>query len=198
MATKQTTCQIRVRWGPDDVPVQPATQRLKDIEASPDMTDELRQRWAAEVVNSFLLSPNPTKDIRPWDFLLKQDGSVEALSSEKGGRGPYPSRFRIPPDTIVGLDEEERVQRAEKFALGSLIYEVMTAKEPFEELSDDEVQRNFSRGIFPDDVFEMPMGPFILGCWSLEFEKELLKRRKLIHPRRADDFSKTFPSPRRG
>ena len=54
----------------------------------------------------------------------------------------------------------------------------MTAKEPFEELSDDEVQENYSRGIFPDDVFSMAMGPYILGCWSLEFEKEMEKLSK--------------------
>lgn len=179
MGTKPTTCRIRVKWGRRDGPSEPAIQSLKDIKASPDMTDQLRQQWAAELVKSFIQSPNPAAAIRPWDFLLKQDGSVEVLpSSEKGGRGAYPSRFRIPPDTVLGLDEGERVERAEKFALGGLLYEVMTATQPFEELGDGQVQHNYCRGIFPDDVFSMPMGPFILACWSLEFEKEMEKLRE--------------------
>ena len=70
------------------------------------------------------------------------------------------------------------VKRAERFALGSLLYEVMTTKEPFEELRDDEVQDHYARGIFPDDVFSMAMGPYILGCWCREFEKEMKKLRK--------------------
>lgn len=56
----------------------------------------------------------------------------------------------------------------------------MTATQPFEELSDGQVQHNYCRGIFPDDVFSMPMGPFILACWSLEFWKEMEKLRKFI------------------
>ncbi len=78
------------------------------------------------------------------------------------------------------------MKRAERFALGSLLYEVMTANEPFEKVSDDEVQDHYGRGIFPDDVFSMAMGPYILGCWSLEFEREMEKLREL--------FSVGYPS----
>ncbi len=153
-------------------------RNLRDIKESPNLTETLRQRWAEEVVKIFTSSPNPTSTIRPWDILLHQDGSVKALSPEKEGRSLYPSRFCIPPGNILGLDETEKVKRAEKFALGSLFYEVMTANEPFEELSDDEVQDHYGRGIFPDDVFTMAMGPYILGCWSLEFEREMEKLRE--------------------
>lgn len=87
MGTKLTTCRVRVKWGRGDAPGEPVIQSLKDIKASPDMTDQLRQQWAAELVKSFIQSPDPAAAIRPWDFLLKQDGSVEVLpSSEKGGR----------------------------------------------------------------------------------------------------------------
>ena len=175
-----TTCPIRVSCPGDVVPDQHAMRSLRDIKESPKMTDKLRQRWVEEIVKIFSSSPNPISTIRPWDILLHQDGSVEALSSEKEGRSFYPSRFRIPPLTVLGLDEGEKVKRAERFALGSLLYELMTANEPFQELSDDEVQDHYGRGIFPDDVFAMAMGPYILGCWSLEFEKEMEKIRELF------------------
>lgn len=173
MDPEPTTCRIRVRWGSGDVPHVHAIRSLADIKDLPDMTKELQQRWAEEIVRLFLSNPGPIAAIRPWDILLHQHGSVVALLSEKGGRSFYPSRFRIPPHNVLGLDKGERVTRAERFALGTLLYEVMTAKEPFEELSEEEVQDHYRRGIFPDDVFSMAMGPYILGCWSLEFEKEM-------------------------
>lgn len=172
LTTRLQTCRIRVKWSRGDVPDEHAIRSLRDIKGLPDMTEILRQQWAKGIVELFL-SPNPFATIRPWDILLLQDGSVDALSLENGGRRFYPSRFRIPLKTVFGLDEAEKVKRAERFALGSLLYEVMTASEPFEELSDDDVRDHFRHGNFPDDVFSMAMGPYILSCWSLEFEKEM-------------------------
>ena len=178
MDREPTICRIRVRWPRGAVPGEYVIRRLRDIKGLPNVTEILRQRWAEEIVKSFSSSPNLGSNIRPWDILLHQDGSVEASSLEKEGRSFYPSRFRIPPRNVLGLDERERVKRAEKFALGSLLYEIMTANKPFEELSDDEVQDHYSHGIFPDDVFSMAMGPYILGCWSLEFEKKMERLRE--------------------
>ena len=178
MDLELATCRVRVKWQRAETPTESAIQSLKDIKESPDMKDDLRQKWFAEIVKSFSSSPSPGTTIRPWDILLHQDGSVENLSSEKGGRGFYPSSFRIPPRSLLGLDEADKVKRAERFALGSLLYEVMTASEPFQGRSEDEVQDLYSRGTFPDDVFSMSMGPYILAYWSLEFEKEMEKLRK--------------------
>ena len=178
MHPQLTTCRIQVKWQRADDPDEHAIQNLRDIKESPGMTEKLRQQWLEGIVKSFSSSPSSGATIRPWDILLHQDGSVETLSSEKGGANLYPSRFSIPPYSIRGLDEAEKVKRAERFAQGSLLYQVMTAHEPFEELSDGEVRANYSHGIFPDDVFSMAMGPYILGCWSLEFEKEMERLRK--------------------
>ena len=177
MDHESTTCQIRVLWPSDDDPSEHSVRNLKDIKNSPAMTEVLRQQWTQEILKSFS-SPNADKTIRPWDILLYRDGTIELLFSEKGSRNSYASHHRIPAHQIVGLDDEEKVQRAEMFALGSLVYEVMTASRPFEELSEDEVQDRYNRGTFPDDVFSMAMGPLILGCWSLEFDKEMRKRCK--------------------
>ena len=177
MDHESTICRIRVLWPSRYGHSENAIRTLKDVKNSPDMTEVLRQQWTEEILKSSS-SPNLDKTIRPWDILFHQDGSIDILSSEKGGRNTYVPRYRIPAHTIIGLDEEEKIKRTERFALGSLIYEVMTASQPFEELSEDEVQDHYSRGTFPDDVFSMAMGPYILGCWSLEFEKEMEKRCK--------------------
>lgn len=172
MDREPTKCRIQVKWPRSDG-LEDAIQSLKDIKGLPNMTEKLRFQWTEGIVKLFSSGPKQVAIIRPWDILLHRDGSVQTLSSEKGDRGPYPSRFRIPPQNIFGLDEGEKVKHAEKFALGSLLYEVMTATKPFEELSDDEVQDHYSRGIFPEDVFSMAIGPYILGCWSPEFKKEM-------------------------
>ena len=181
MDSAPTTCRIRVKWQPSEASDEQTTQSLKEIKSSPKVTDQLRQQWISSLVTSFSATPTSATTLRSWDILLHDDGSAETLSSEKDNPAPnlYPSRFRIPPATIQGLDEVDKVKRAERFALGSLLYEIVTAKEPFEQLRDEEVQDRYGRGEFPDDVFAMAMGPFILGCWSLEFEKEMEKVRKL-------------------
>lgn len=178
MDTELTTCRIQVKWQSGEAPEEYSIQSLKDTKGLPDVTEKLRQQWIEGIVNSFSSGPSSVANIRPWDILLHQDGSVELLSSEKGGRSFYPSRFRIPACNVRGLDDAEKVKRAEKFALGSLLYQVVTTNQPFDELSDDEVQDHYSRGDFPDDVFSLAMGPYILGCWSLEFEKEMERLRK--------------------
>ena len=184
MDSAPATCRIRVKWPRSEASGgEPVTQSLQDIKSSPKLTDELRQKWIFNLIKSFSSTPTSATTIRPWDILLHDDGSVETPSSEKEkpSSSLYPSRFRIPPATIHGLDEAEKVKRAERFALGSLLYEIITANEPFEQLCDDEeVQDRYARGEVPDDVFAMAMGPYILGCWSLEFEKEMEKLRKSI------------------
>ena len=181
MSCEDKTCRIRVKWPRHKVPVRYDIRRLREIKGTPQLTKELRGKWAEGIKKLFSTDPNaPTSaTIRPWDILLYDDGSVGTLTSEKGGRGgSYPSRLRIPPQTVLGLDDGERVIRAENFALGSLLYELVTATEPFEGLSDDEVQDRYSCGIFPDDVFAMTEGHVILACWSLEFREEMVRLGK--------------------
>ena len=182
MDSEPTCCRIRVKWQRSEASDELVTQSLKDIKSSPKVTEELRQKWILNLTKSFSSTPTSAATIRPWDIILHPDGSLEILSSEKENPAPslYPSRFRIPPRTIHGLDEADKVKRAERFALGSLLYEIIMAYEPFEQLRDDEVQHRYERGEFPDDVFAMAMGPYILACWSLEFEKEMEKQRKSI------------------
>jgi hypothetical protein len=66
--------------------------------------------------------------------------------------------------TLLQLGQEEKNKRSEMFALGSLLYEINSGKKPFEELSDDEVQRRFSNGDFPSDITSLQLWPNILSC----------------------------------
>jgi hypothetical protein len=103
----------------------------------------------------------------PWEFILSLDGTVECLAlppPDSHDDKVYPPRFRIPPHTLLQLGQEEKNKRSEMFALGSLLYEINSGKKPFEELSDDEVQRRFSNGDFPSDITSLQLWPNILSC----------------------------------
>ena len=142
---------------------------------------EVRQRWTAKLVEMF--QPDPEHKLRSWDIALYPDGSVAHRASlTASSEGQYfESRFRIPPSITKELSREEKVVRTEKFALGSLLYEILSEKKIFPDIkNDDMVQDRFRRGEVPDDVYSLTMGPYILGCWNREFEKELEYRRKLF------------------
>jgi hypothetical protein len=187
MASTQLPCRIRVKRAEDNEADTTQSQEsavcfLRDC---PDVGTELRTQWAREVMKYF----GEVHDrIRPWDFLARLDGSVESLALPSSDAEVFPSRFQIPPSTIHGLDRNQKVRRVEMFAMASLLYEIMSGKEPFEELADDEVQRRFSNGDFPDDAASLPNSLCIYSGWSEEFSQELT-RRGMFHPSR---YSKTY------
>lgn len=119
--------------------------------------------------------------VQPWDFLSKLDGSVKPLPVSASESDVYPARFQIPPDTIREPDHHERVRRAERFSMASLLYEIFTGTKPFEELTDDEVQYRFGNADFPDNASSLPNSLVIYSGWSEEFSMELNKRRTLLH-----------------
>jgi hypothetical protein len=62
------------------------------------------------------------------------------------------------------------------FALASLLYKIMSGTKPVEGLADEEVQRRFSNGDFPDDATSLPCSLYICSDWSKKFSQELTRR----------------------
>ena len=142
-----------------------------------DVSIETRKMWTIGVMEHIGGGSEHTS-IRPWDFVARLDGSVESLAtptSEDDLSEGYPARFQIPPATLHGLETGEKVRRAENFAMASLLYEIMSGRKPFEELSDSDLQNRFTRGDFPDDAATLPSSLFILSGWSEEFSKEIAR-----------------------
>lgn len=117
------------------------------------------------------------------NFIIKDDYNAELLVSAHD-RTPYnisnldsqyPSRFRIPPTTLHGLSEEKCKERAQWFAVGSLIYTVMAGKPPFADLDEELVQHNFEKGVYPEETRDFPLEIAIpiLGFWSQEFAEHI-------------------------
>jgi len=96
----------------------------------------------------------------------------------------YPPRYRIPQSTISKLHLQEQVWRSEKFALGTLLYELLTGRTIIEGEFDDMVRDHNITGIFPS-LTELPSPwPYVIySCWSAEFGRYIVlgKFRRYIH-----------------
>ncbi|KAG9229965.1 hypothetical protein BJ875DRAFT_488420 [Amylocarpus encephaloides] len=55
--------------------------------------------------------------------------------------------------------------KADVFALGSLLYLLITGKEIFSDEADEEVEDCWYGGAFPEDVWGLKAAEFILHCW---------------------------------
>lgn len=180
MASAQLTCRIRVRKAESSNAdaVEPQESAICALRDCPDVGIEIRTQWAREVMKLF---DELHDHIQPWDLLARLDGSVTPLTMPASLGEVYPARFQIPPSTIRELDHNQKVKRAEMFAMASLLYEIISGTQPFEGLTDDEVQHRFSNGDFPDDATSLPYSLFIYSGWSEEFSRELARRGMLTH-----------------
>ena len=167
---QQLTCRFHVNKAEydddnddDDDNVQPeGSATLFDLKDCPEVGIDIREKWVLEVVKCFGTSNNSTS-IRAWDFLGNLDGSIELLpisppSAPEGAEDySYPARFQITPATIRDLNHDEKVKRTEKFAMASLLYEILSGTKPFEEVThEDEVQKRFNHAVFPDNAKDLP------------------------------------------
>ena len=117
--------------------------------------------------------PGDITHIRPISLLLNPHGKLfaEPIRMLVDKPASYPARYRIPPSTIRNLDLKEQVWRSEKFALGTLLYELLTSQRIFDDQSDNRIQDNYRRATtFPDlESFPALMQCIIYACWSAEF-----------------------------
>ena len=149
------------------------------------MSDELRDQIALTCIKYVHSVSNPlpgaSRRIRPISLIVDPDGTVQAepIRMLVDSNSSYPARYRIPQSTISGFESEEQVWRSEKFALGTLLYEIYTHQIIFDGQSDDQVRENYRRAAtFPDIEFlPPPIQCLIYACWSAEFGCYLCRNR---------------------
>jgi hypothetical protein len=165
----EVPCRVRVR---DD---EGNLLTIVDISDSQLQHGEVRLHWILNCIKLIHPTPDTATHIRPLAFILDLDGKVHAepvhtqAVYQSYRTSNYPAHCRIPPSTISDLPLQERLWRAEKFALGMLLYEIMTGHKPFE--ADYTVQARYRAAQFPEDVEVLPP-PFtslLYACWSAEF-----------------------------
>jgi hypothetical protein len=161
----EVLCRVRVR---------DRAGKLLKIAQVPNIPEQLRWCWFLACIKFIHPTPGTANRIRPFDLILNLNGTMypDPVHMPPGNQsGVYPSRCRIPQSTIVGLPKQEQLWRAEKFALGALLYEILTSHRPFEGLTDDEVQDHYAAARFPTDLRDLPVlfQTLIYACWSSEF-----------------------------
>jgi serine/threonine protein kinase len=139
----------------------------------------LRLRWcrqAAEAV-AFLHSKGVIHcDLNTNNLLL--DAKLNALLSDfqgtyqdLDGYAMESARYFLPREVTSPPNEVTDI-----FALGTLIYTIMSGIEPYPELSDVDVEERYRRQEFPD-TSHIVCGRMILQCWK----KEYVSARELVH-----------------
>ncbi|KFY07756.1 hypothetical protein V492_06856 [Pseudogymnoascus sp. VKM F-4246] len=133
-----------------------------------EITPQQRLQWACDAAEGLqLLHENGVWhcDVRTTNFLLDDDLRLKIIDFEGSsldGCEPLSlemTRYLLPRDP-----REPSTAATELFALGSTIYEIMTGKEPYLDLADDEVMALFTEKKFPP-VDELPCGDVIMKCW---------------------------------
>jgi serine/threonine protein kinase len=109
-------------------------------------------------------------DVSARNFLVADDLCI-VLSDFSGSKiGDEESLVR--PETRYEKQGEEpiRISRAtDIFAIGSLMYEIVTGKPPYDGLEDDDVEKLFKRAEFPSTT-DVHLGGIIRACWTGEYE----------------------------
>ncbi|KAF7954528.1 hypothetical protein EAE96_005648 [Botrytis aclada] len=150
----------------------------------------LNLQWATSVQKLFFSDQElPNRNhVRDFDILLNMNGSAENYFQNQPECSTsatiYPARYQLPDAISDRLDSnEERIARAELFALGSILYEITTCHRLFHELDDGankerKIQRLIRIGSFPEDLWKSPIAPRILVCFCPGFLPEMLSLRK--------------------
>ncbi|KAF2245252.1 kinase-like protein [Trematosphaeria pertusa] len=130
-----------------------------------------RQQWVREVTEGveLLHSHNVIQgDVGPHNFLLDIDLSLKIC--DFGGSSLDGSQATVAPGVRYRLPSLGRTTvKEDLFALGSTIYFIATGHEPYEELTDDQVEKLYKDGVFPE-LSEVPFAEIIALCWRQEAE----------------------------
>jgi hypothetical protein len=187
MESRKAICRIRIEQSTTrkDEPISEKHNRPVDN----DIPFETRLQWVNHVSEHILNRKglDAGVGVRDWDLILRLDGSVENRADNALPSPPtrgYPDRYQIPNVILEKIDSiEHRVVRKELFALGGLLYHILSSRELFGDLGRgawvySNTQTRFVRGQFPNDVWGLPKAVRILACWCPGFARDFLDARK--------------------
>ncbi|ESZ91787.1 hypothetical protein SBOR_7825 [Sclerotinia borealis F-4128] len=179
IASERAICKVRL----------PVNERSCE---EPDLNRQynLNLKWADSIQKLFFTdqeSPD-RNNIRNFDIVLNLDGSADNYFQDQQASSRsamlYLTRYQL-PEAISGRlnTTEERIARAELFALGRILYEITSGHQLFHEIDESvdnerEIQRLTAIGNFPEDLWNLPTTPRILACLCPGFKQEMLSFRK--------------------
>ncbi|KAH9864714.1 hypothetical protein J1614_010650 [Plenodomus biglobosus] len=137
------------------------------------ISPQLQPKWTRQAVEALTfihLKEVIHCDIHPRNFLLDAELNVQlcdfagSLFGSLDGGEMESTRYFLPrawqdtPNVISDL-----------FAFTSFMFLFMTGREPYQDLSDEEVTRRFKQQVFPD-VGDFQFARTIKGCWAGDFK----------------------------
>lgn len=161
-----------IRYSPEEglvlqyMPRGSLRQYLRD--ATTTITLPERLQWACDAAESIHLLHSHGiihSDLNPESLLLDSNSRLKIIDFSGSsfdrivGSAIESTKFFLPRPL-----KEPPTARTDLFALGSTIYEIMTSRQPYDDLLDDEVEARYSQQIFPS-VQEVPCGRVIMDCW---------------------------------
>lgn len=78
-------------------------------------------------------------------------------------------------DLLVAVTESHRYprellsKRADIFALGSVIFPIITGTAPYDDFSDNEIDERYRLGQYPDTTILRAIGQVITNCWQARY-----------------------------
>ncbi|KAI3390717.1 hypothetical protein diail_8796 [Diaporthe ilicicola] len=145
------------------------------IEAKAEITLLQRLRWAVEAAEAVVLLHSHGvihADIKPENMLLDDRLGLRIIDlsgASIDGKPPLSlesTRFYLPRSM---RDKMPCSTTTDIFALGSSIYQIVTRKQPYEDLDDAEVEARFARKEFPP-LEGVACEGVIKKCWLCGFE----------------------------
>ncbi|CAN8104376.1 unnamed protein product [Discula destructiva] len=145
------------------------------LEAEVEISLRQRLQWAVEAAEAVVLLHSHSvihADIKPENMLLDKHLGLRIIDMSGAsidGRPPLSlesTRFYLPRSM---QDEMPCNTATDLFALGSSIYQIVTRRQPYEDVEDAEIEARFARKEFPS-LEGVACGGVIKQCWLCGFE----------------------------
>jgi len=142
------------------------------ISARDNISLRQRQSWVIQAAEAlvFIHSKGVIHcDIHPNNFILDEELNLRlcdfagSLFGILDGGAMESVRFFLPRDW-----RDPPNARTDIFALGSVMYYIITGRQPYDNLPDDEVVAKYTQKDFPE-VESIPCGNAIKECWKGDF-----------------------------
>ena len=139
------------------------------METASPVSLETQRRWGLHLATALkaLHAANVIHcDLAPRNLLL--DKSLHLYVADFAGSsvdGSTPSVAPGPRFHPPGAPYRAAKSSDDLFALGSVLYLIASGHEPYPDLEEEEIERLFGSGTFPD-VSHLVLGALIRGCWE--------------------------------
>jgi serine/threonine protein kinase len=109
-------------------------------------------------------------DLSSNNIFLADDRHLATKLGDFSGSSLDGSELFVYPGPSYAHPTRSDSQVGDRFAYGSVVFEILTGEKPFVELGQREIERNFALGRFPDTGALGSLGEVVRRCWAGGYE----------------------------